>query len=200
MTNFQNKKKDFSGQKNKLGLSLRRKKRIFGSKIGKIFENNVQKLSNFKETSLSFSIKKEFFGPKIMKTFENKVQKLTNLKEEKGLFGPTKTSFGWAYEEKKDFLGKKLGKKLSIKAKNWPSLKKKRKKVLFGPKNKLGLSLSRTKGFFGPKIGKQFENKVTKLTNFKEKKGFLWPKKPAGAELKNKKRSFLGKNSDRNWI
>ena len=52
-------------------------------------------------------------------------------------------------------MGKKLGKKLSIKAKNGPSLKKERKKVLFGPKNKLGLSLSRTKGFFGPKIGKQ---------------------------------------------
>ena len=73
-------------------------------------------------------------------------------------------------------MGKKLGKKLSIKAKNGPSLKKERKKVLFGPKNKLGLSLSRTKGFFRPKIGKQIENKVTKLTNFKEKKGLLWPK------------------------
>jgi len=33
LTNFQKKKKDFLGQKNKLGLSLRRKKRIFAPKI-----------------------------------------------------------------------------------------------------------------------------------------------------------------------
>ena len=51
------KKKDFLAKKNKLGLSLRRKKRIFGPKIGKYCENKVQKLSNFKE-------KKDFFGQK----------------------------------------------------------------------------------------------------------------------------------------
>ena len=94
-------------------------------------------------------------------------------------------------KKKRIFWAKNWG-KIEYKGQKFTKFKKKRKKVLFGPKNKLGLSLSRTKGFFGPKIGKQFENKVTKLTNFKEKKGLLWPKKPAGAELKNKKRVFLG--------
>ena len=56
LTNFP-KKKEISGQKNKLGLSLRRKKRIFWVKIGEKIENNVQKSTNFKE-------KKGHFGPK----------------------------------------------------------------------------------------------------------------------------------------
>merc|ERR1711875_191152 len=37
------------GQKNKLGLSLSRKKEFFGPKIGEKIENEVQKLTNFKE-------------------------------------------------------------------------------------------------------------------------------------------------------
>ena len=69
MTNF--KKKDFSGQKNKLGLSFRKKKEFFGSKIGKKFENNVQKLTNFKE-------KKGLFRPK--------KQAEAELKKKKGFF------------------------------------------------------------------------------------------------------------------
>ena len=51
------KKKDFSGKKKQAGAELEKKKRIFGPKIGKKFENKVQKLSNFKE-------KKDFFGQK----------------------------------------------------------------------------------------------------------------------------------------
>ena len=58
------KKRTFWAQKTSWGQSLRRKKRIFGPKIGKKFENKVQKLSNFKEK-------------------ENKVQKLSNLKEKR---------------------------------------------------------------------------------------------------------------------
>ena len=51
LTNFQKKeKKDFSSQKNKLGLSLRGEKRIFlRLKLGKKIENNVQKLTNLKK-------------------------------------------------------------------------------------------------------------------------------------------------------
>ena len=60
LNNFKQ-KKDFFGQKNKLGLSLRRKKRIFGPKIGKKFENQVQKLSNFKEKK-DFLAKKTSWG------------------------------------------------------------------------------------------------------------------------------------------
>ena len=37
------------GPKNKLGQSLRRKKEFLGQKLGKKIENQVQKLSNFKE-------------------------------------------------------------------------------------------------------------------------------------------------------
>ena len=75
-----------------------------------------------------------------------------------------------------------------------------------GQKKQLGLSLSRKKGFFRPKIGGKFENKVQKLTNFQEKKGFFGPKKQAGAELNlkmrsrnlpilKKKRAFLAKKN-----
>ena len=48
---------DISGQKNKLGLSLRIKKGVCGSKIGGKFENKVRKLTNFTE-------KKDFSGQK----------------------------------------------------------------------------------------------------------------------------------------
>ena len=57
---FKKKKKNkglFGSKKNKIGLSLRRKKTFFGPKIGKKIENKVQKLSSFKG-------KKDFFGQK----------------------------------------------------------------------------------------------------------------------------------------
>ena len=54
MTNFKEKKGHF-GPKKQAGAELKKKKRIFGPKIGKKFENKVQKLSNSKE-------KKDFFG------------------------------------------------------------------------------------------------------------------------------------------
>ena len=91
MTNFQE-KKDFSGQKKKLGLRLREKKRIFGPKIGKKFENQVQKLSNFKG-------KKDFFGQKNKLGLSLRTkkgifgQKIYQFKK-KGLFRPKKTSWG----------------------------------------------------------------------------------------------------------
>ena len=78
-------------KKNKLGLSLSRKKGFFGPKIEKKFENKVQKLTNFKEKNklgLSFSRKKGFFGPKIgEKKNENQGQKLTNF-QKKIIFAP----------------------------------------------------------------------------------------------------------------
>ena len=52
-----------------------------------------------------------------------------------------------------------------------------KKKGLFGPKKQAGAELKKKKRIFGPKIGKKFENKVQKLSNFKEKKGHFWPKK-----------------------
>ena len=59
MTNSQKKrkKKGHFGPKRQAGAELKKKKRIFGPKIGKKFENKVQKLSNSKE-------KKDFFGQK----------------------------------------------------------------------------------------------------------------------------------------
>jgi len=90
MTNFQNKKKDFSGQKNKLGLSLRRKKRIFGSKIGK----------------------KGLFWAKILIKIEFKGEKLTSSqKKEKRTFRAEKKQAGAELKNKKrTFLGKNFEK------------------------------------------------------------------------------------------
>ena len=66
--------------------------------------------------------------------------------------------------------------------------------------NKLGLSLRTKKGLFWAKILINLEFKGQKLTKSqkKKKKDISGQKKQAGAELKNKKRSFLGKNSDKN--
>ena len=62
LTNFQKKKKnDISGQKKQAGAELKKKKRIFGPKIGKKFENQVKKLSNFKEKK-DFLAKKTSWG------------------------------------------------------------------------------------------------------------------------------------------
>merc|ERR1711942_539628 len=49
------------GQKNKLGLSLSRKKEFFGPKIGEKIENEVQKLTNFKEKRTFFWQKNDQF-------------------------------------------------------------------------------------------------------------------------------------------
>ena len=76
----------------------------------------------------------------------------------------------------------------------------KEKKDFSGQKNKLGLSLRTKKGFFGQKVGGKIEYKDQKFTNFpnKKKKKFR-PKKQAGAELKKKKKNFLGQNWGKNW-
>ena len=71
MTNFL-KKKGLFGQKKQAGAELKKKKRIFGPKIGKKIENKVQKLSNFKE-------KKDFFG--------QQKQAAAELKNKKRFFG-----------------------------------------------------------------------------------------------------------------
>ena len=80
------------GKKNKLGLSLRRKKGIFGPRIGK-------KLS-IRTKFDQFFPKKRFFGPKIVEKMEFKCQKLTNF--------PTKVEF-WAKNwEKIEYKSQKL--------------------------------------------------------------------------------------------
>ena len=80
-------------------------------------------------------------------------------------------------KKKKDLLGQKLGKKLSIRDKKWPIFKKNKKnKGLFGSKkNKLGLSLRWKKTFFGPKIGKKLSIR-TKFDQFFPKKDSLGQK------------------------
>merc|ERR1711954_576478 len=99
-----------------LGLSLRTKKGFFGQKVGGKIEYKDQKLTNFPKKKEDFSGQKNklglnFLGKKIGEKIGNNVQKLTNFKEKKKLFGPKKNKLGQS-------LGKKLGRKLSIKAKN----------------------------------------------------------------------------------
>merc|ERR1711954_111040 len=110
-------------------------------------------------------------------------QKLTNLKKKEDFLGH-KNKMGLSS-------GKKLGKKLSIKAKN--DQFSKQKKRIFG--SKIG-----KKGLFWAKILIKIEFKGEKLTSSqkKEKRTFRAEKKQAGAELKNKKRTFLGKNFEKN--
>ena len=90
--------------KKQAGAELKKKKRIFGTKIGEKFENKVQKLSNFKGKKDFFGQKKQagaelkkekrIFGPNIWKKFKNQVQKLSNFKGKKDFFGPKKKSWG----------------------------------------------------------------------------------------------------------
>ena len=94
------------GPKKQAGAELKKKKENFWSKIGKIFQNNVQKLSDFKENKGLFgpkktswvelkNKKKRIFWLKVGPKIEYKGQKLTNLKKKKkkGHFGPKQTSW-----------------------------------------------------------------------------------------------------------
>ena len=91
-----NKKKDFSGQRNKLGLSLRRKKGYFGRKLGGKVQYKCQKLTNCEEK------KKRLFRPK--------KQAGAELQHEKRIFWAKylekKLGIRSRKEQKKDFLGK----------------------------------------------------------------------------------------------
>ena len=91
LTNFQKKKEKkmgISGQKNKLGLSLRTKK-IFWAKNREKIEKNGQKLTNFQKK-----------------------------KKKKGHFRPKKQAVAELENKKRIFLSKNCEKKLSFKAKN----------------------------------------------------------------------------------
>merc|ERR1711942_637935 len=87
------KKKGNFGPKKQAGAELKKKKRIFGQKIGKKFQNKVQKLSNFKEKKdffgqknklgLSLRTIKGFFWAKILIEIELKGHKLTNFQKKK---------------------------------------------------------------------------------------------------------------------
>ena len=94
--------------KNKLGLSL-------GPKLGKKFENKVQKLSNLKKKD--FSGQKKQAGAELGQTVGEpnweKRPKIDQFKKKKRkkTFQAKKTSWGWASEEKKGFFGSKIGKK-----------------------------------------------------------------------------------------
>ena len=60
------------------------------------------------------------------------------------------------------------------------------------------MSLRTKKGLFWAKILINLEFKGQKLANCQKKRGHFRQKKKAGAELKNKKRTFLGKNCEKN--
>ena len=64
------------------------------------------------------------------------------------------------------------------------------------------MSLRTKKGLFWAKILINLEFKGQKLTKSKKKKkkGHFGPKKQAEAELQNKKRTFLGKNCEKNRV
>ena len=87
------------------------------------------------------------------KKIENKVQKLTNFTEKKDVWGQTNKLGLSLRRKKKDFLGQKLLKKFSIKAKNL-SIFKKKKKTFWG--KKAGAELKKKKkDLLGQKLGKK---------------------------------------------
>ena len=85
--------------KNKLGLSLRKKRIFWVQNWGKIW-NIVQKLIDFKEKKGLFGPKKKQagaeLGQKVGEKIEYKGQKLTNFPKKKKDFSGQKTSWGWA--------------------------------------------------------------------------------------------------------
>ena len=106
------------------GAELKQKKKFFlGPKLGKKFENKVQKLSNLKKKR-TFRAKKNKLGLSLGKQLGNQIekrgQKLTNSKKrrEKRLFRPKKQAGAELKKRKKDFLGPKLGKNFRIKSRN----------------------------------------------------------------------------------
>ena len=106
--------------------------------------------------------------------------------------------------KKKDFLGQKLSKKLSLKAKNWPIIKKK-KKGHFRPKKQAVAELKNKKRTFLGKYCKKNWVLRPKIDQFKKKRDISGQNKQAGAELNKKKKDFLGqklgiKLSIKNWF
>ena len=89
MNNFKE-KKDFSGQKNKLGLSLRTKKGFFGQKVGGKIEYKDQKFTNF----------------------PNKKKEISGQKNKLGLSLRRKKRIFWVK------IGEKIGEKLGIMSRN----------------------------------------------------------------------------------
>ena len=71
--------------------------------------------------------------------------------------------------------------------------------MIFQAKKQAGAELKKKNRIFGPKIGKKFENKVQKLSNFKEKKDFFGQKNKLGLSLRTKK-VFFGLNSDKHCV
>merc|ERR1711954_58261 len=170
---------------------------IFGPKIGKKFENQVQKLSNFKEKKglfgkenklgLSLRTKKGLFWAKILINIELKGQKLTNSqkkKEKKDILGQ-KNKLGLSLRRKKRIFGPKIGKKFENKVQKLSNSKEKKglfwpkkqaqilplsRKMIDSTKNKLGLSLRTKKGLFWAKILINLECKGQKLTKSQKKK------------------------------
>jgi len=82
-------------------------------------------------------------------------------------------------------------KKIEFKGQKLTNIKK---RTFWAQKTSWGQSLRRKKRIFGPKIGKKFENKVQKLSNFKGKKDFFGQKNKLGLSLRRKKKDFWGKN------
>ena len=110
-------KNHISGQKNKLGLNLRTKKRSFWAKIlikiefkGQKFTNSQKKKKNDisgqkNKLGLNFRTKKGLFRPKILIKIEFEGQKLIQ-KKKKLQFGPKKQAGAELQNKIRTFLGK----------------------------------------------------------------------------------------------
>ena len=147
-----------------------------------------QKLTNVKDKGL--------FGPKNQAGAElklkEKIDQFSKKQKKNRTFLGKKTSWGWAFEQKRIF-GQK----------NWP-IKKNESYYFFWPKKQAGVELKQKKiKFWAKKLTnfqkeKKIENKVQKLTNFTEKKDFSGQKNKLGLSLRRKK-GFLGQKLGKNW-
>ena len=85
---------------------------------------------------------------------------------------------------------------IEFKGQKLTNLKQKEKGNL-GPKKQAGTELKKKKKDFWAKIGKNIENKVQQLSNFKEKKDFFGQKNKLGLSFRRKK-GFLGQKLGKN--
>ena len=94
---------------------------FFGPKLGKNFQNKIQKLTNFKETKGLFGPKKQAgaeLGQKVGEKIEYKGQKLTNFKKKRTFQAKKKQAGAELKKKKQNFLGPQLGKYLRIMSRN----------------------------------------------------------------------------------
>ena len=68
----------------------------------------------FKKKKKTFQAKK-----KLGLNLKKKLSNLKKKKKKKDFLGQKETNRDWAWKEKKEFLGPKIGEKLSVRVKNW---------------------------------------------------------------------------------